>query len=65
MPISIPAIFVFPRKSSAFNHFLDRPTWLPLALEARFWELAGTILSKGLSHNVNGRRVEAALDAFV
>jgi hypothetical protein len=35
---------VFPRKSSRFNHFLDRPTWLLLALEALFGELAGTIL---------------------
>jgi hypothetical protein len=33
----------FPRKSPRFNRFLDRPTWLPLALEARFWELSGTI----------------------
>ena len=42
-PLSISAIFVLPRKSSPFNHFFDRPTWLPLAREARFWELAGTI----------------------
>jgi hypothetical protein len=44
MPISISAIAVFSRNSSPFNHFLDRPTWLLLAPEARFWELAGTIL---------------------
>jgi hypothetical protein len=38
------AIVVFPRKSSRFNHFLDRPIWLLLAPEAPFWEPAGTIL---------------------
>ncbi|HXW06872.1 MAG TPA: hypothetical protein VD833_16685 [Vicinamibacterales bacterium] len=26
------------------NHFLDRAAWLLLALDAAFWELAGTIL---------------------
>jgi hypothetical protein len=26
------------------NHFTDRTSWLALALEARFWRLAGTIL---------------------
>jgi hypothetical protein len=31
----------------AFNHFLDRPTWLVLAPEARFRELAGTISGTG------------------
>jgi hypothetical protein len=35
-PISISAIVVFPRKSSRFNYFLDRPTWLPLAQETPF-----------------------------
>ena len=35
-------------KSSRFNHFLDRPTWLLLALKAPFWELAGTILGTAL-----------------
>ena len=34
----------FPRKSSRFNHFLNRTSWLLLALEAPFWELTGTIL---------------------
>jgi hypothetical protein len=43
-PISISAIVVFARKSSRLNHFLDRATWLLLALAARFWELTGTIL---------------------
>jgi hypothetical protein len=37
------SIFVFPRKSSRLNHFFDRTTWLLLAPEARFGELAGTI----------------------
>jgi hypothetical protein len=41
--ISLSAIFVFPRKSSRLNYFLDRRTWLLLAPEARFGELAGTI----------------------
>jgi hypothetical protein len=43
-PFSLSAIVVFPRKFSRFNYFLDRPTWLLLALEALFWKLAGTIL---------------------
>jgi hypothetical protein len=37
------SIFVFSRKSSRLNHFFDRTTWLLLAPEARFGELAGTI----------------------
>jgi hypothetical protein len=41
--ISISAIAVFPRESSRFNHFLNRATWLLLAPEGAFWELAGTI----------------------
>jgi hypothetical protein len=43
------AIAVFLRKSSRFNHFLDRPNWLLLAPEARFSELAGTILGTALT----------------
>jgi hypothetical protein len=35
-PISISAIAVFPRKSSPSNHFLDRASWLRLALDALF-----------------------------
>jgi hypothetical protein len=42
--VSFSATFVFPRKSSAFNHFLDRASWLLFAPRALFWELAGTIL---------------------
>ena len=38
------AIAVFPRKSARFNNFLYRATWLLLALNARFLELAGTIV---------------------
>ena len=41
--ISLSAIFVFPRKSLRFNHFLDQASWLLLALKTRFWELVGTI----------------------
>jgi hypothetical protein len=41
--ICLSDIFNFPRKSSRFNHFLDRLIWLLLAPEARFWELTGTI----------------------
>jgi hypothetical protein len=37
------AIAVFPRKSSRFNHFLDRAIWLLLAPDAQLWVLAGTI----------------------
>jgi hypothetical protein len=36
--------FMFPRKSSRLNHFLDRPIWLLLALEFLFRDLAGTIV---------------------
>jgi prevent-host-death family protein len=39
-----PRGFVFPNKSKRFNNFLERVFWLLLALEVRFWELAGTIL---------------------
>jgi hypothetical protein len=40
---SISAIVVFPRKSSRRKNFLDLPTWLLLAREARFWELTGQL----------------------
>jgi hypothetical protein len=43
-PISISAIVVLARQSSPFNHFLDGASWLLLAPDALFWELAGTIL---------------------
>jgi len=36
------AIAIFLRKSSLFNHSLDRATWLLLAPEAQSWELAWT-----------------------
>jgi hypothetical protein len=54
--ISLAAIHVFPRKSSLFRNFLDPPTWLELALEARFRALAGTILgtlSSTVDHTVD------------
>ncbi len=34
----------FPSKSCRFNDFPNRPRWLALALEARFWWLSGTIV---------------------
>jgi len=40
----------FSSQSSRFNHFLDHATWLLLAPEARFCELAGTI--SGTVHRV-------------
>jgi hypothetical protein len=42
-PISVSAVGVFLRKSARFNNFLDRATWLRLALERPLLELAGTI----------------------
>ena len=37
----------FSRKSFTPYHFPDRARWLLLALEARFWRLAGTIVGTG------------------
>ena len=42
--ISPSAIFVFPRKSSRFNHFPDRANWLLLAPKTPFWQVTGTIV---------------------
>jgi hypothetical protein len=55
MPISISAIFVFPRKFSPYNHFLNRPAWRLLAPDGWILELTGTILGTVLSPD---RRVQ-------
>ena len=39
----------FPPKSFTLFHFYDRASWLVLALEVPFWELAGTISGTVLS----------------
>ena len=38
------AILGFPHKSHTLKHIADRPTWLPVALEAPFGRAAGTIV---------------------
>jgi len=42
--IRLSDIFDFPRRSSRFNDFPDRATWLLLALKAPFCRVTGTIL---------------------
>jgi hypothetical protein len=41
-------IFDFPRKSFSGFYFPDRASWLPLALEALFWRVTGTMAFKTL-----------------
>ena len=48
-----------------FFHFLDRASWLALALETPFWRVTGTMVGTATHHDLNGSHFVRRLQTVV